>query len=343
MRPVVKGDPAVNGRPGVIGRLRATIGDQVLIGLSVVLVAVLVMASIAIIYLRPPSQTQFRFLTTDASAISSGTDVRVAGVSVGQITDVEIVDDEVAVTASVKDTTFIGDLSRVEVRMLTPVGGFAVSLIPLGSEPLGDRPIPQESVTVPYTIADVLQVAPKVTDEIAGEPVDANLAEVADALSRNPDSITDIAAGTEALTRVLDRQEEQVRTIMTLSAEYLQNFNANREFVFDLVRQIDIVVETYHVNSAGFNEAYALLGDVLMRLQPFEAYYLDNADLVSGEADNLRETIADLSDRMGPALDNLIALRDRLTAWLTPEGIAEIGGGVLTADQICLPAVGKDC
>lgn len=341
MRAVVNDD--ATGRPGPVGRLRARFGDELLIGLSVVLVAVLVLASIAVLYLRPPSMTEFRFLTTDASAVTTGTDVRVAGVSVGQVSDVEILGDQVAVTASVKDSTFIGDQSRVEVRMLTPVGGFAVSLIPLGADPLGDRPIPREAVTVPYTIADVLQEAPKVTDEIAGEPVDANLDQVADALSRNPDSITEIAAGTEALTRVLDRQEEQVRTIMSLSAEYLQNFNANRDFVFDLVRQIDIVVETYHVNAAGFNEAYALLGDVLMRLQPFEAYYLDNADLLSGEADNLRGAITEIGDRMGPALDNLLALRDRLTAWLTPQGIAEIGGGVLTADQICLPAVGRDC
>lgn len=328
---------------GPIARLRARVGDEVLAGIAVVTVAVLVFAATALFYLRPPSKTSFTFLTTDAAAVTGGEDVRVAGISVGQITAVELQPDRVEVTASVEDSTFIGDQSRIEVRMLTPVGGYAVTLIPLGQNTLGDKPIPVGNVTMPYTIADVLQEVPAVTDDVAAEPIDASLIEVAEAFSEHPSSIADIAEGTDAITRVMDRQQKQVETIMALSSEYLTSFNANRDFIFDLIRQIDIVVETYHVSSAGFNEAYALLGDVLMRVAPFEEYYLDNEELVVGMADRVRESIDDLNEKLGPALDNLMSLRGRLADWLTPAGIAEIAGGTIALNDICLPVAGKEC
>ncbi|WP_174187458.1 MlaD family protein [Nocardia barduliensis] len=313
------------------------------LGLVVVLAAVLLLAATTVLYLRPVGQRTVVFETTDASAISPGLEVRVAGITVGKVTAVTLGASAVTVETRVAEDTFVGRDSRVEVRMLTPVGGYAVTLIPLGDTPLGNNPIPSAQVTVPYSIGDVLQAAPQVTEHVDGALADADIEQVAAALEHNTTSMSSLISGMSSIAAVMDRQRAQVREITGLASEYLRTFEADREFVFDLIRQVDIVLSTYNNTHVGFNEAYRLLGEVLMRIQPIEKYYLDHRQEVLDAADQVRTAIADFRTHMGPAIDQLLALREQLAAWLTPEGLATVQGGSLLASDICLPLPGRTC
>ncbi|GAC68504.1 MlaD family protein [Gordonia soli] len=332
------------GQRSAGSRLRSAWGDDRVLGAVVVLVTVAILATFGILYLRPAAQKTIAFETTDASAITTGQDVRVAGISIGKVTDLTMEPNRVRVSMRVDESMAIGDQSRVEVRMLTPVGGYAITLVPLGEKSSGADPvIPSERVSVPYSIGDVLQSAPTVTDEVDAVDVNANLAQVAGALRANSTSLRSIVDGMNAVTGVFDRQRTQVHRIAALASEYLRDFNANREFVFDLIRKIDVVVTTYHNNSAGFNYTYYLLGMVLSRLQPFMKFYLQNSDLVRTNIYALRDAITEMQKHMGPALDNLVAMRDQLAKWLTPKGIREVGGGTLLASDVCVPIAGREC
>lgn len=308
-----------------------------------VALAIVLLATMAVIYLRPFGQKTISFQTTDASAIATGVDVRVAGIRVGQVSNISIGEDSVTVQALIDDSTFVGDQSTVEVRMLTPVGGYAVSLIPAGDHPAPDGVIAPERVRVPYSIADVLQSVPTVTDEIDSATIDANLQQLATALQGNPISLQSIVDGADAVTKVLASQRQQVHDIAALASEYLQNFNTNRQFVFELISKIDTVITTYNFSSAGFNDAYRLLGSALWRLQPIEKYYLDNSADLLGRIRSLQSLVADLSSNFGPILDNLTGLRNQLAEWMTPAGMAEAGAGSQWLTNVCVPVPGKGC
>ncbi|MET7773188.1 MlaD family protein [Nocardia sp. NPDC005366] len=316
---------------------------EMLLGAVVVLVAVVALVTTTLLYTRPIGQATITFETTDASALTPGLEVRIAGITVGKITSISLRPNVVRVQARISDDAFVGEDSRVEVRMLTPVGGYAVTLIPLGDTPLGDTVIPHEHVTAPYSIGDVLQAAPHVTDEVDGVTIDAGIDQVARALQHNTTSVGSLIAGMNSIATVMDHQREQVRRVADLAAEYLESFDADRRFVFDLIRRVDIVVTTYNNTHVGFNEAYRLLGDVLARVQPLEKYYLDHKDEVRAAVDQVRHSIEDFQTNMGPAIDQLQNLRDRLAAWLTPEGLAAISGGTISATQICVPLPGRAC
>jgi phospholipid/cholesterol/gamma-HCH transport system substrate-binding protein len=327
----------------VADRFRRLGKSEVTLGSAVVLVAVIALAVTTFLYLEPPARKSFRFETTDASSLSVGQDVRVAGVSVGKVTQMSIKPDTVVVTAEVEDSLLVGTESRIDVRMLTPVGGYAVTLIPLGTQSLGDSPLPSAQVTVPYSIGDVLQAAPHTTDNVDGETVDANINEVADALQHNSGSVGSLISGMNSIAGVMDRQRDQVQEIMGLASEYLESFNANREFVFDLISQINIVISTYNNSHVGFNESYRLLGNVLMSVQPFMGFYLDHKEEVRAAIEATQRTIAEFETTMGPAIDNLKGLQQQLEQWLTPEGLVEIGGGTLVASKLCIPIPGRTC
>ncbi|MBH0118435.1 MCE family protein [Rhodococcus sp. CX] len=325
------------------GRIAAWFDNDLRIGAGVAALVVLGLVAAAVLYTNPPGRKTISFETTDVSAISVGQDVRVAGVSVGKVSDMQLGDTSVRVTAEVEDDLEVGTDTRVEVRMLTPVGGYAVTLVPLGEVPLGDSTLPAAQVTVPYSIGDVLQAAPNVTDNVEAELIDANLAQVAEALNKNPGSVESVIAGMSAVARVMDHQRAQVHTVASLASEYLTTFNASRQMVFDLIREIDIVFATYNTTHAGFNEAYRLLGHVLMTVAPYEEYYLDHREEVAAGIAQIRGMIEQFNAEFGPSIDALAATRDQLANWLTPTGIAEIGGGTLMASDICVPVPGRQC
>lgn len=175
----------------MLGRLTKRVGREVMIGAALLVAVIVVAAVIVVVYVNPPpGKKQFTFLTDDVSSVAVGQDVRVAGLNVGKVTGLELGANEVRVTAEVDEEIFIGDRSRVEVRMLTPVGGYAATLIPLGGDvPLGgDNWIQSSAVSVPYSIGDVIQEVPTVTDNVDATDIDGNLGQVADALdgSRRP-------------------------------------------------------------------------------------------------------------------------------------------------------------
>lgn len=323
--------------------LRSIWSNDVVVGVTVVAVAVIVLIAFGLLYMRPPNQKTITFETTDASAITVGQDVRVAGISIGTVSDITMEPNTVRVSARVDDTTFVGDQSRIEVRMLTPVGGYAISLVPRGAQQKSDALIPTERVSVPYSIGDVLQSAPTVTEEVDAQTVQANLDQVADALNGNSTSLSSIVDGLNSITGVFERQRGQVDQIAALAREYLQTFEANRQFVFELITKIDTVVNTYLNNAAGFNYAYLLLGNVLSKLTPFMKFFLENSDLVRTHVEGLKSTVADIQQNLGPAIDNLQSLRGQLEQWLGPDGMKQFGGGNLWTSQVCVPIPGREC
>ncbi|MFZ2511269.1 MAG: MlaD family protein [Gordonia sp. (in: high G+C Gram-positive bacteria)] len=337
MQPLTKTAQAVRGFYGRLGESNLALGGTALVSAVVLLVV------LGFVYLRPLGQQTIRFETDDAAAVSTGEDVRVAGIGVGKVTSMSLGAESVVIEAEIDDEVFVGDQSRIEVRMRTPVGGYAVNLIPLGDRRAEDGRIATDRVSVPYSINDVLQRVPGVTDEVDSTVIESNLDEVAEGLDRQPDSLRSIVKGMGSVAEVLDRQRGQIDRIASMSQEYLQTFNANRAFVFELIKKIDIVISTYNNNSVGFNETYRLMSNALWRLQPLEKFYLENADAAHAHVENIRDAVEGIQRDMGPALDNLLALRDQLARWVTPEGMRTLGGGVIDMSRLCVPLAGRDC
>ncbi|WP_280343286.1 MlaD family protein [Nocardia neocaledoniensis] len=326
--------------PAMVRRIGSS---DVALGATVVLVALATLTGVTVFYLNPPGRTTIAFETTDAASLDIGQDVRVAGISVGSVTKVSAQPTTVRVEAEVDADTFVGADSQVSVRMLTPVGGYAITLTPIGSKPLGDAVIPVDRVKVPYSIADVLQASPHVTEKVDGKVIDANIEQVADALEHNSTSVGSLINGMNSIAAVMDRQREQVHQVADLASEYLVAFNNDREFIFDFIRRVEIVASTYNYASAGFNESYHRLGDVLMRVTSVEKFYLGHKDEVLAAVNKLRDAISDAQTNLKPIIDQLLALKSQLEAWLTPEGMTAIGGGTIMASNVCIPVAGRTC
>lgn len=331
--------------PGrVRGGLRRIRESDVLKGVIALVVAGVLVATVGVLYLNPPNTKTVSFLTKDAISVRGGEDVRVAGISVGKVESVSLGDDAVEVDLQIDADIRIGDQTRAEVRLLTAVGGYFVTLIPLGDTVSGDTVIPLERVTVPYTIADTLQELPRVTDNTEGVPVEATLDELSRGLQSHPDGIRDAVAGMQTIARVVDRQKRQVESILAMVGSYSATFDESRAFVAALIDKANILISTFHIHRVGFNEAYFYLGNVLSRLGPIGRFYLNHRHEVADVVRQTREMAATLRDDMGGLISNLETARTQLLRLIEPMKV--VAGGEeyeIDASNLCLPVRGRPC
>ncbi|MFC3241572.1 MlaD family protein [Gordonia humi] len=310
--------------------------------MGVIVVVVLLLAGVFVLYVHPFGKKTVAFEVTDAASIHTGEDVRVAGIVIGKVSDVTMQADTVRVEVKIDDSTFIGDQASVDVRMLTPVGGYAITLIPRGTSELTET-IPVSRVTVPYSIGDVIQAVPDTTDEVQTPTWHENIQQVADSLGRNDTSLRSIVDGLDSVTQVFAQQREQVHVVARLASEYLNTFEKNRDFVFELVKKLDSVITSYHVSSAGFNYAYKLFSSVLYRAEPTFRTYLVNSQAYEPQIRSIMETIRSMEKELAPTIDGLKNVREQLKDGLPPGSLEQLSNGQLMLSNLCIPVPGKEC
>ncbi|MFI7666113.1 MlaD family protein [Nocardia sp. NPDC049526] len=297
-------------------------------------------------YVMPPNRQTVTFTTRDAVSLRGGEDVRIAGVSVGKVDRLRFDGRQVTVDLSVKSSVELGDRTRVDVRLLTAVGGYFVTLVPLGRAGNAHHiSVPIERVTVPYTIADILQQLPRVTGQVNGVPIDKILEQINSGLGENPEALRNVVSGMQTLATVLDRQKQQVQSTLGLVSEYSSTFNASREFVFMLANKINVVLSTYYTYRAGFSEAFRQLGEVLLRIGAVSKFYVNHETDIAQLVERVRLGAGQLRDGMNDLINNLTPLQQRLKELVGPQlssGNAA-AGETIDGSAICLPVAGRAC
>ncbi|MGW9264319.1 MlaD family protein [Gordonia terrae] len=329
----------MSGLRTVLGRVRRS--DK-LIGVVTLVVLVIVVVSVSTFYVVKPGRETITFTTRDAIALNRGDDVRVAGVSVGEVTGMHLERDRVRVDLAVEPGVKVGDRTRVEVRLLTAVGGYFVTVIP-GGDPKDDRVIPADRVTVPYTIADTLQELPRITDNVSGTPIDETLAEIGQGFAGSPQSIQSIIDGLDSLATVVGTQRQQIRSIGDMVSNYSKTFNESRAFVFELIRKINIVVQAYDTHVVAYGYALKKLGDVVLKLRPFAVYYNNHNDQLYNAIVRTQASVQVIKDSMEQTIDNLLPARQRLQSLVGTVADGQKTGFVIDGSRLCFPIPGRQC
>ncbi|ORA11289.1 MlaD family protein [Mycobacterium arosiense] len=292
------------------------------------------------LYVSPPGQKIVTFYTQDAASIRPGDEVRIAGIHVGKVNDLRLESNQVRVRARVDDTAFVGDQSQVEVRMLTVVGGYYVSILSLGKTALGAKPIPLERVTMPYNLMRTLTDATKITENVSAQPINEALNQVQKGLSGdNVQVVSAIIEAGNSVMSTIDKQRGQVTKILNLSDEYIRTLNANRDLLRALVRKAALMEQTLTLYSDGFNAGLSGLGDILDSLEPIGAFYLNHRDKFLTMVRDFQDKARFWAERNGLIIRALRLGRNKIERVLD----AQNAPPELLATDLCMPAPGHAC
>jgi virulence factor Mce-like protein len=295
----------------------------------------------ALLYISPPGQRMFTFFTDDAASVHLGDEVRIAGITVGEIKNVTLESDSVRVQAKIDNTAFVGDQSEIEVRMLTVVGGYYVNLVSLGDQPLGNDAIPRERVIMPYNLIRTLTDATKITDDVDPTPIKESLDEMQAGLQgTNVESLNAVIKAGNTLMSTIDRQRGQVTKILDLSDEYIERLSGFRETLKEMVRKVAIVEQTLILYSNGFGKSLDGLGDIVAAIGiPLTPFYAKHRDDFLEKIRNFVQKGRLWVDHNGLIVRILKRTQDHIMRILDIQDSAP----ELLATDLCIPAPGTAC
>jgi phospholipid/cholesterol/gamma-HCH transport system substrate-binding protein len=316
---------------------------QLMVGLAIYVVAALVAAAVGYFYLQPPARRSVSFLITDAVAIKTGTEVRVAGVPAGTVEAVRLVTDAVRIDLSVDDSIYLGDQTSVDVRMLTAVGGYYVNLSSSGSMPLGDMMIPAGRTHAPYSLPDLLADSAAKAQQLDAHGLGANLDSLAGALEANPGSVSTIVDGIKSVAQIVNRQQDQLRSILDTSSELLHATVADGAMLVSLVRQASILVATLDAYKLGIVGAGAGIRQLVDELVVATDFYQSHRDWLIDSLKRVNNALNVINTDIPRIIGNLGNFVNNVRGAVSPGGLRLVPELPVLATDMCVPVPGRTC
>ncbi|GGC76848.1 MCE family protein [Hoyosella rhizosphaerae] len=228
---------------------------------------------------------------SEAAGLEKGSEVRVAGVRVGEVTDVRLEGDRIAVDLRVQDT-WIGDRTEASIQIKTLLGQKYVALDPRGTEALNPRDrIPLERTASPYDVIPAFSDAAETLGEI-----DMNLAAdafdtLAEAFEDTPEHMRNAIEGVTRLSQTISSRDQEILQLLDETRQTTAIFADRNEEFARLVSNAGLLLEELNIR----RQAISIL--------------LQSSQELSAELQGL---VADNEQQLGPALAQLQGVTDML-------------------------------
>lgn len=228
--------------------------------------------------------TTYRAEFADASGLVVGEEVRVAGIKVGQVTDIKIDDSKVIVEFQVKDVR-LGEDTTAGIEVKTLLGQHYLRVSPDGSGSMDDGDtIPLARTTTPLNVVPAFQ-------RLASESQQIDTAQMTEAF----DSIAD----------VLDQTAPEVRGTLTGLARLSHSISTRDEEIQTLLARANSVTGVVAARDRELGELLTASNDVLAMLdsrrEVIRRIIVGTRDL----SEQLAGLVRDNRATLGPALDKL--------------------------------------
>ncbi|WP_433870326.1 MCE family protein [Saccharopolyspora sp. CA-218241] len=235
--------------------------------------------------------TVYRAHFTEAAGLRADDEVRVAGVKVGSVADVELDGGHVLVSFRVQDA-WLGDRTTAAIKIKTLLGQKYLALDPQGGRELDpSAPIPVQRTLSPYDVIEAFSDLSTTVDRIDSEQLARSFRTLSDTFAGTPDDVRGALDGLSALSDTIAKRDAELDKLLEHTAK-LSGTVADRNAEFERL----------------LADGNLLLREVRERRDSI-ARLLDGTRALSAE---LRGLVADNAAQLGPTLQQL----DKVTSML---------------------------
>ena len=172
--------------------------------------------------------TTYQAEFSEAAGITTNDEVRVAGVKVGKITDVDLAGDHVLISFKVQDT-WVGDRSRAAIKIKTLLGQKFLALEPDGSEVLDPgTPIPRDRTAAPYDVLEAFRGLAETVDQIDTVQLAQSFGVLSQTFSDTPEDVRSALSGLSALSKTVSSRDDQLARLLD-NAKQISRTLADRD------------------------------------------------------------------------------------------------------------------
>ena len=226
----------------------------------------------------------------ESSGIASGADVRIAGVRVGRVDDVQLVNDHVELSFTAGDQE-LGDETGAAIKVGSLLGQKYLELAPRGQRPL-DGPIPRTRTTSLYDVMAAFQDAGSAVGRINTDQLAQSFRVLSDTTRDTPEQTRGALRGLSRLSTSIASRDQQL-------GQLLQHSHDVSQVVSDRDRQFQQLL----------GDGNRLLDELDHRRQAIHALLVGTRALST----QLTGVIAENQAQIGPTLDGL----NQVTAMLS--------------------------
>jgi len=238
--------------------------------------------------------TKYTAEFSEAAGLRPDDEVRVAGIKVGEVTDVELVVDKVEVTFRVQDA-WVGDATTAEIKLKTLLGRKFLALHPSGRTALDpDVAIPLDRTVTPYDVTEAFEGLANTAGAIDTDQLAESFRTISDTFADSPQHVRSALDGLTALSKTISSRDTQL-------AELLDNTRQVTETLAGSNDEFDRLIE----------DGNLLLTELANRRDAIHDLLVGTTDL----AEQLSGVVADNQRQLGPALAKLDVVTGVLTRY----------------------------
>jgi phospholipid/cholesterol/gamma-HCH transport system substrate-binding protein len=157
----------------------------------------------------------YHAMFTEAGGLKVNDEVRIAGVRVGKVDDIELAGNEVKVSFKVDDAAEFGADTRAAIKVKTILGSMFLALEPAGAGQLeeGDT-IPAARTSSPFDVVEAFEGLASTSEQIDTDQLAESLTTLADLTRNTPEEFRGALDGLSRLSANIASKDEQLNTLL---------------------------------------------------------------------------------------------------------------------------------
>jgi phospholipid/cholesterol/gamma-HCH transport system substrate-binding protein len=157
----------------------------------------------------------YHAMFTEAGGLKVNDEVRIAGVRVGKVDEIELAGDEVRVSFKVDDAADFGSDTRAAIKVKTILGSMFLALEPAGGGRLHEgATIPAARTSSPFDVVEAFEGLASTSAQIDTDQLAESLTTLADLTRNTPDEFRGALDGLSRLSSNIAAKDEQLNTLL---------------------------------------------------------------------------------------------------------------------------------
>jgi len=184
----------------------------------------------------------YHAMFTEAGGLKVNDEVRIAGVRVGKVNEVELADDQVKVTFKVDDAADFGADTRAAIKVKTILGSMFLALEPAGGGQLEEgATIPAERTSSPFDVVEAFEGLASTSEQIDTDQLAESLTTLADLTRNTPEEFRGALSGLSRLSANVAAKDEQLNSLLVNLERVSKVLDARDEDIIKLMEDSDVL------------------------------------------------------------------------------------------------------
>ncbi|MTE16722.1 MlaD family protein [Nocardia aurantiaca] len=310
---------------------------------AAVVVGILIAAGV--VYVVPLGKSTYTAELAEAGSVKVGDSVRIAGVPVGAVTALDLLDDRVRMKFTVDSHVAVGDQTTLEIRMLTVAGGHYVAVQPSGTKALGSKSISVDRVSLPYSLVQTFRDAAAPIGNIDAGTLRENFTALRDALTTTPDGIRQMGTALDSIVAILQHQNADISRTLTVASEFATTLDSVKSRVGQLIGSIGEIETVTAAKRSEIRRAMVMTADLTSRLAALEPSWNTTLKPMSDAFVAALPQLQELGQRLDGVITSLSAMGQHLQSLISPTGDITVDRSATTVSlpAVCIPLPGQGC